>query len=148
MAPTTDLRPVPTSRFGRRRSPTSKSRREALWGLVFIGPWLIGLAVFTAGPLIASLVLSFTNYDLVHPDATAFVGIDNYATSACTGTTASSSTAAGARGYSCWRGIAEREAPVNLKWLCMDGEVVAVCGLSWSVSSSLVGAKSFQDEIM
>jgi multiple sugar transport system permease protein len=79
MAPTSDLRPEPTSRSGRRTPPTPRSRREALWGLVFIGPWLIGLAVFTAGPLIASLVLSFTNYDLVHPDAFAFIGGDNYA---------------------------------------------------------------------
>ena len=43
------------------------SRREAIWGFVFISPWLIGLALFTAGPMIASLVLSFTDFDLLHP---------------------------------------------------------------------------------
>ena len=52
--------------------------REQAWGFVFIGPWLIGLALFTAGPMIASFVLSLTNFNLVHPDAVRFVGIDNY----------------------------------------------------------------------
>lgn len=52
--------------------------REALWGFVFIGPWLIGLAIFTAGPMIASLVMSLTNFNLLAADETRFVGIDNY----------------------------------------------------------------------
>ena len=46
----------------RRTSPASA--REAIWGFVFIGPWLIGLVLFTAGPMIASLVMSFTDFDL------------------------------------------------------------------------------------
>ena len=29
--------------------------------------------------MIASLVLSLTDFDLVHPDAVQFVGLDNYA---------------------------------------------------------------------
>jgi ABC-type sugar transport system permease subunit len=55
------------------------SIREALWGLVFIGPWLIGLLLFTAGPMIASLAMSLTDFNLVKPEATKFVGLDNYA---------------------------------------------------------------------
>ncbi len=55
------------------------SVREALWGLVFIGPWLIGLLLFTAGPMVASLVMSLTDFNLVRPEATKFVGLDNYA---------------------------------------------------------------------
>jgi ABC-type sugar transport system permease subunit len=54
------------------------SVREALWGLVFVGPWLIGLLLFTAGPMIASLVMSLTDFNLVKPEATRFVGLDNY----------------------------------------------------------------------
>ena len=54
------------------------SIREAAWGIVFIGPWLIGLVLFTAGPMIVSLVMSLTNFDLVHPSAARFVGLDNY----------------------------------------------------------------------
>ena len=57
----------------------SPGRREAAWGIVFIGPWLVGLVLLTAGPMIASLVLSLTDFDLVHPDAVRFVGLDNYA---------------------------------------------------------------------
>ena len=54
------------------------SVREAIWGFVFIGPWLIGLLLFTLGPIIASLVLSMTNFDLLHTDRTRFIGLDNY----------------------------------------------------------------------
>jgi ABC-type sugar transport system permease subunit len=61
------------SRFAR------PSVREAAWGLVFIGPWIAGLVLFTAGPMLVSLVMSLTNFDLVHPDSVRFVGLDNYA---------------------------------------------------------------------
>ena len=53
-------------------------RREAAWGFVFIGPWIIGFLLFTVGPLIASLVFSFTDFNLVRPEAVRFVGLDNY----------------------------------------------------------------------
>ena len=62
-----------------RRLAIRPSVREALWGLVFIGPWVIGLLLFTAGPMIASLVMSLTDFNLVKPEATKFVGLDNYA---------------------------------------------------------------------
>jgi ABC-type sugar transport system permease subunit len=52
--------------------------REALWGFVFVAPWLIGLLLFTAGPMLASLAMSVTDFNLVKPEATRFVGIDNY----------------------------------------------------------------------
>jgi ABC-type sugar transport system permease subunit len=54
------------------------SVREALWGYIFIGPWLIGLLIFTAGPIIASFAMSLTNFDLLHADQVRFVGFDNY----------------------------------------------------------------------
>jgi multiple sugar transport system permease protein len=46
---------------------------------VFVSPWIIGFLVFTLGPLIASLVISFTDFNLVRPEAVQFVGLDNYA---------------------------------------------------------------------
>jgi multiple sugar transport system permease protein len=61
-----------------RRLDMTPSRREAAWGYAFIGLWLIGFVIFTAGPLIASFVISFTNYDLGHPETWMFVGLDNY----------------------------------------------------------------------
>jgi multiple sugar transport system permease protein len=68
---------VPDARGkGRRLNP---SRREAAWGFVFVGPWIIGFLLFTIGPLIASLIFSLTDFDLVRPEAVRFVGLDNYA---------------------------------------------------------------------
>lgn len=62
-------------------SPASRRRRlispSTLAAYGFVTPWIVGLAVFTVGPMIASLVLSFTDYDLVG-DA-SFVAGDNYA---------------------------------------------------------------------
>ena len=65
----------PTPRGGIRVGPAF---REAFWGFVFIGPWLIGLLLFTLGPMVASLVMSLTNFDLVHPENVRFVGLQNY----------------------------------------------------------------------
>ena len=76
---TTEAFAAPVTRIGRPRWYTTPSGRETLWGVVFVGPWLIGLALFTAGPMIASLVLSLTDFDLVRPEAVRFVGLDNYA---------------------------------------------------------------------
>lgn len=43
---------------------------------VFLGPWLVGMVGITLGPMIASLILSFTDYSfLSDPD---WVGFDNY----------------------------------------------------------------------
>jgi len=79
MAQSTELVQARAPRFGKGRQVGSQSRREALWGLVFVGPWLVGLVLLTAGPLLASLILSLTDFNLVNPDAVRFVGIDNYA---------------------------------------------------------------------
>jgi multiple sugar transport system permease protein len=53
--------------------------RRARWGYIFIAPWLIGFAVFTAFPMIATLVFSLTNINLNQADPLRFVGLDNYA---------------------------------------------------------------------
>ncbi|WP_017975036.1 carbohydrate ABC transporter permease [Actinopolyspora halophila] len=52
-----------------------KGKREgAAW--VFLSPWLLGAAVLTLTPMLASLYLSFTEYDLF--TAPKWVGLDNY----------------------------------------------------------------------
>ena len=51
-------------------------RREARSAYLFIAPWIIGFLVFTAGPMVASLWLSFTDYSLVDPAHS--VGTANY----------------------------------------------------------------------
>jgi multiple sugar transport system permease protein len=55
-------------------SPTEKS--DGRWSLFFLGPWYIGLILITAGPLLASLYLSFTDYDLLTDPV--FIGLENY----------------------------------------------------------------------
>ena len=59
----------------RRRSLGARLRRN-LPGYLFIAPWLIGLVVFTVGPFIASLYLSFTDWRVL--GAARWVGLDNY----------------------------------------------------------------------
>jgi multiple sugar transport system permease protein len=56
----------------------SLARRETLLGLAFLSPWLVGLVVFVAMPIIASLALSFTNFNILHPENLRFIGLDNY----------------------------------------------------------------------
>ena len=45
-------------------------------GYALISPWLAGFLIFTAGPIFASLGLSFTSYDLF--TSPKWVGLDNY----------------------------------------------------------------------
>jgi multiple sugar transport system permease protein len=52
------------------------SRRQQLAGLLFVSPWLTGLALLVAFPFAASLVWSFCSYDLLSPPR--FVGTANY----------------------------------------------------------------------
>jgi multiple sugar transport system permease protein len=50
---------------------------EGIWAYVLLIPYLVNLLLFTAGPVIAAFVLSFTHYDLLRPPIPA--GFDNYA---------------------------------------------------------------------
>lgn len=53
-----------------------RALRENLTGYLFMTPWLIGFFVFTLGPILVSLFLSFTRYDLLTPPQ--WTGLDNY----------------------------------------------------------------------
>jgi multiple sugar transport system permease protein len=51
-------------------------KRETRRGLLFLSPWLIGLLVFTAYPVVASFIFSFARYNgLSSPD---WIGFGNY----------------------------------------------------------------------
>ncbi len=52
------------------------ARREALWFWFFIAPWIIGFILFTAGPVIGSLLLSFTKFNVA--DTPQWIGVENY----------------------------------------------------------------------
>jgi multiple sugar transport system permease protein len=53
------------------------ARQEEREGWLFASPWLIGTAIFLVGPVIASLVISLTDWNLI--SSPRFVGLDNYA---------------------------------------------------------------------
>ncbi len=55
-----------------------QARREALAFYFFISPWIIGFIVFTAGPVLASFLLSFTRYNPGNP--VKWVGLMQYNT--------------------------------------------------------------------
>lgn len=73
-----DQKAAPRFRIRQFRDLTGMQRREALWGLAFIAPWLIGFVVFWAVPIVASFVFSLMNFQLAAPEATAFVGGANW----------------------------------------------------------------------
>ena len=66
----------PESPAPRERGITN-SQRELRWALIFLSPWIIGFLVFTAGPMLWSLWLSFTDYDPLVPNPN-FIGLENY----------------------------------------------------------------------
>ena len=45
------------------------SRRRDRVAYLFLAPWFAGLLLITVGPLLASLYLSFTDYNLLQPPA-------------------------------------------------------------------------------
>ncbi len=49
---------------------------EARSGFLFALPWMAGFFIFILGPIIASILFSFTHYDVLHP--AQFVGLANY----------------------------------------------------------------------
>ena len=59
-----------------KRLAAKEAGKDNKAGYLFLLPWLIGLVVIVAGPMFASLYLSFTNYSLIQ--APEFIGLDNY----------------------------------------------------------------------
>jgi multiple sugar transport system permease protein len=49
-----------------------------LYGLLLISPWLIGLILFKLIPIFASLAISFTDFYMLTPEETSFIGFENY----------------------------------------------------------------------
>jgi ABC-type sugar transport system permease subunit len=54
-------------------------RGESLTGLLYVSPFIVGFVLFSGLPMLASLVLSLTNFDPREPDEVQFIGLDNYA---------------------------------------------------------------------
>jgi multiple sugar transport system permease protein len=60
-----------------RRHPALEKKENAA-GYLFLLPWFLGIVIFVLGPVIASLYLSFTNYDLI--GIPKWIGVQNYLT--------------------------------------------------------------------
>jgi multiple sugar transport system permease protein len=63
-------------------APSPRPRRSLLWreavdGYIFILPWMIGFFVFVAGPMVASLLISFMRWEIVTPPR--WTGLEQYA---------------------------------------------------------------------
>lgn len=52
------------------------SRQETLAGYAFVSPWIIGFLLFTLGPMVASFVFAFMQYDVLNE--ARFVGPKNF----------------------------------------------------------------------
>lgn len=61
----------------RHKGSGAQRRREHAAGYVFLTPWLIGFTAITAVPMLYSLYLSFTNWDLIS-NTGQYVGFRNY----------------------------------------------------------------------
>ena len=69
--------------LGREKPPGQKpgrggkvKKRDNLAAYLFLSPWLIGLFVITIGPMLASLYLAFTDYNLIQ--APEWIGLENF----------------------------------------------------------------------
>jgi multiple sugar transport system permease protein len=55
--------------------------REERWGYALISPWLLGFLIFAAFPILASIVLSFSQWQSLSDfTRSEFIGFENYAT--------------------------------------------------------------------
>lgn len=70
---------VDTSGQGKQRvKDNSLQRQQRIWGWIFLSPWIAGFTLFTAIPIIASLVFTFTNFSLNTDNGIEFVGFANW----------------------------------------------------------------------
>ena len=70
--------PTPSPTVRRGRTTFWRQREDNLYGYLFILPWLVGFLVFNLGPMLTSLGLAFTDFDLL--TSPEWVGLDNFVT--------------------------------------------------------------------
>jgi len=57
---------------------TKIRKKEALWGLVFLTPWIIGFLAFYFLPMLASFGFSLLNFNPAVPDEATFTAFQNW----------------------------------------------------------------------
>lgn len=55
---------------------SKQHKKDVIAFVLFISPWIIGFTVFTLGPIIATFIFSFCNYDAINNPV--FTGFKNY----------------------------------------------------------------------
>ena len=60
------------------RSRPTRLQQEARIGLLFLSPWLIGFVLLKALPILAALIFSLTDFRMLAPEETRFIGLENY----------------------------------------------------------------------
>jgi multiple sugar transport system permease protein len=60
--------------------PVKRTRlqKEAMIGWLFLSPWIIGFVLLKALPILAALIFSLTDFKMLTPESTKFVGLENY----------------------------------------------------------------------
>lgn len=58
--------------------PLGLRGRERTVAYACLAPWVVGFVVFIAGPMLLSLLASFTDYNVIHPGQARWVGTANY----------------------------------------------------------------------
>jgi len=73
---------VNQSRLWLKINPAKPTRlqQEARIGFLFLAPWLIGFVLLKALPILAALIFSMTDFKMLTPESTKFVGLENYLT--------------------------------------------------------------------
>lgn len=64
--------------FKIRPAKLNRLQQEARVGLLFLSPWLIGFVLLKALPIFAALIFSLTDFKMLTPEKTQFVGLENY----------------------------------------------------------------------
>ncbi|MBE2221605.1 MAG: sugar ABC transporter permease [Anaerolineae bacterium] len=62
----------------KRRQTRFRLRYDKTTGLLLISPWLIGFVLFKLLPILASFGLSLTDFHMLKPEETSFIGLANY----------------------------------------------------------------------
>ena len=68
--------PAGTAQRPRKRSRLTPAQVENRTAYLFLTPWFLGLVAITTAPVLASLYLSFTRYNVLRPPR--WIGLDNY----------------------------------------------------------------------
>ena len=56
------------------------AHHSTLSGLLFVSPWVVGFILLKLIPIVAALGFSFTNFRMLEPEKTHFIGLANYLT--------------------------------------------------------------------